>query len=64
MPEEDALTGMRHTQLERDRGFLIYMDQTYPAMVPYLKGIFLTLDGWRGGERRGEERRGEERREI
>jgi hypothetical protein len=30
-----------------DRGFLIYVAQTYPALVPYLKGISLTLDGWR-----------------
>lgn len=33
--------------LERKRGFLIYVTRTYPAMVPFLKGIHLTLDGWR-----------------
>ena len=27
--------------------FLIYVTQTYPAMRPYLKGIYLTLNSWR-----------------
>jgi predicted NAD/FAD-binding protein len=35
--------------MELDRGFLIYVPQTYPAMVPFFKVIHLTLDGWRGG---------------
>jgi hypothetical protein len=30
-------------------GVLIYVDQADPVMVPYLKGIHLTLDGWWGG---------------
>jgi hypothetical protein len=34
-----------HKVLERRRGFLLYVTRTYPAMVPYLKGIHLTLDG-------------------
>ena len=38
-----------HKALERRRGFLLYVTRTYPAMVPYLKGIHLTLDGWRQG---------------
>jgi hypothetical protein len=33
--------------LEKHRGFLVYVSRTYPAMVPYLKGIHLTLDSWR-----------------
>jgi hypothetical protein len=33
--------------LEKKQGFLIYITQTYPLMVPYLKGIHQTLDGWR-----------------
>jgi hypothetical protein len=49
MTEEDAITGMQHKHLERDCGFIVYVAQTYPAMVPYLKGTHLTLDGWRGG---------------
>jgi hypothetical protein len=35
-------------QLESDRGFLIYVARTYPAMKPYLKGIHATIDSWRG----------------
>jgi hypothetical protein len=34
-------------QAERIRGFLIYVSRTYKAMVPYLKGLHLTLDSWR-----------------
>jgi hypothetical protein len=33
--------------LESKRGFLIYVTRTYPSMVPYLKGMHLTLDSWR-----------------
>ena len=33
--------------LESYRGFLVYFSRTYPASVPYLKGIHLTLDSWR-----------------
>jgi len=34
-------------QLESHRGYLVYLSRTYPALVPYLKGIHLTLDSWR-----------------
>jgi hypothetical protein len=33
--------------LEQQREFLVYISRTYPLMVPYLKGIHLTLDSWR-----------------
>jgi hypothetical protein len=33
--------------LEKYRGVLVYLGWTYPALVPYLKGIHLTLDSWR-----------------
>jgi len=36
-----------HKTLERHCGFLVYISQTYPAMVPYLNGIHLMLDSWR-----------------
>ncbi len=32
------------------RGFLVYVTQTYPAMVPYLKEFHLTIVIWRGGQ--------------
>ena len=40
---------LQHKGLERKRGFLIYVTRTYTSMVPYLKGIHLTLDSWRKG---------------
>ena len=38
-----------HKELLSDRGFLVYVTRTYPAMVPYLKGFHLTIEMWRGG---------------
>jgi hypothetical protein len=46
---EDKGGLLNHKALERRRGFLLYVTRTYPAMVPYLKGMHLTLDGWREG---------------
>ena len=37
---------LRHVLLEI-RGFLNYVVQTYPWMNPYLKGLHLSIDGWR-----------------
>jgi len=33
--------------LESDRGFLVYVAQTFPVLKSYLKGINLTLESWR-----------------
>jgi len=33
--------------LETIRGFLQYLTKTYPSVTPYLKGIHLSVDGWR-----------------
>ena len=30
-----------------ERGFLIHLAMTFPTITPYLKGIHLTVDGWR-----------------
>jgi hypothetical protein len=46
---EDSAGGLNHKQLERCRGFLVYVAQDYPLLVPYLKGIHLNLYGWRSG---------------
>ena len=34
-------------ELERIRGFLVYVSLTFHCLVPYLKGIHLTLESWR-----------------
>ena len=39
-----------HKELLADRGFLVYVTWTYPALVPYLKGFHLTIEMWRGGK--------------
>jgi hypothetical protein len=33
--------------LESARGFLIYVSRTYTSMIPFLKGLHLTIDSWR-----------------
>ena len=38
---------VEHKTLERIRGFLNYVMQVYPAMIPYLRGFHGTLDSWR-----------------
>jgi hypothetical protein len=46
--EVDEFDGwLLRKDLERRRGFLLYVTRTFPAMVPYLKGFHLTIDGWR-----------------
>ncbi len=34
---------------ETIRGFFIHLQCTYPALTPFLKGMHLTIDGWREG---------------
>ena len=36
-------------QMERDVGFLVHLSRTFPAMFPYLKGFYLSLNSWRKG---------------
>lgn len=45
----DDPNGLDRKILESVRGFLVYVGRTYPALVPYLKGLHNTLDGWRPG---------------
>ena len=48
--QEDCPDGqIPFKQLERIVGFLVYVSQTYTCMVPYLKGIYLTLNSWQHG---------------
>ena len=38
-----------YKQLEKDRGFLVYISRTYKNMCPYLKGIHQTMDSLQAG---------------
>jgi hypothetical protein len=42
--------GMPLRRLLSVRGFLNYVVRTYPWLNPYLKGLHLTIDGWREGK--------------
>ena len=33
-------------QMEKDVGFLVHLMCTFPAIFPYLKGFYLTLNSW------------------
>ena len=35
--------------LESIRGYLLYLCRTYTYITPYIKGLHLTIDGWRPG---------------
>ena len=39
--------GLNRKRLEQVRGFLVYVSRAYTSLKPYLKGIHLTIDGWR-----------------
>jgi len=46
---DEGANKLNHKELLSDRGFLVYVTMTYATMIPYLKGIHLTLEMWRGG---------------
>jgi len=38
---------VEYKPLEKVRGFLNYVMQVYPSMIPYLRGFHGMLDSWR-----------------
>lgn len=42
-----ANDSLDHKNLGRVRGVFIHLQRTYPVPTPFLKGMHLTLDGWR-----------------
>jgi hypothetical protein len=51
--EEAGARGLPRQRLLEIRGFLNYVVRTYPWLNPYLKGLHLTIDGWREGREGG-----------
>ena len=45
-PRQDVIC---YKTTESAVGFLVYVSQTYTMMVPYLKGVYLTLNSWQKG---------------
>ncbi len=45
--EINANGSLEYKTLESCRGYMVYISRTYPSIVPYLKGIHLTLGSWR-----------------
>ena len=44
---QEADKPVSRKRLETIRGFLQYITRTYPNITPYMKGLHLTIDGWR-----------------
>ena len=44
----DDKEGISHKELERCRGFLIYVSRTYLAFKPFLRGLHKSIEIWRG----------------
>ena len=44
---KENILRMPRVELESIRSFLVYTTRTYWDMVPYLKGLHLTIDEWR-----------------
>jgi len=51
-------------RLETIRGFLQYLTKTYPSVTPYLKGIHLSVDGWRPDRDRDGWRKAKRSRDV
>ena len=45
----EGATELDRKALEKGVGFLVHLSRTYPAIFPYLKGIYLTMESWRIG---------------
>ena len=45
----ESVPALDHKSLERDVGFLVHLSRTFPAIFPYLRGIYNTLNSWRKG---------------
>lgn len=43
----DVSNKLNHKELEKCRGFLIYVSRTYKSMRPYLRGLHMTIENWR-----------------
>ena len=46
--ENETLTDIDFKMLEKGCGFLVYLSRTYPGIFPYLRGIYNTMNAWRG----------------
>jgi hypothetical protein len=45
--------GVKRSDLERAAGFWVYLSRANTSMRPYLKGLHLTLHGWRADRHHG-----------
>ena len=46
---ETALPEFNLKELEQKVGFLVHLAMAYPLMLPFLRGLYLTMNSWRNG---------------
>ncbi len=46
---KDDLPDFNLKKLEQKVGFLVHLGMAYPLMVPFLRGLYLTMNNWRSG---------------
>jgi hypothetical protein len=46
---EDGRPFLDRKELEKETGFMNHLSMTFETMIPYLKGLYLTLNSWREG---------------
>ena len=46
---ETALREFNLKELEQKVGFLVHLAMAYPLMLPFLRGLYLTMNSWRNG---------------
>ena len=46
---DEGCTTLNFKELEKGCGFLVHLSRTFPAIFPYLKGLYNTMNPWRLG---------------
>ena len=46
---KEGSSRLNRKELERGVGFLVHLSRSFPCIMPYLKGIYLTMESWRVG---------------
>ena len=46
---DEGCTTLNFKELEKGCGFLVHLSRTFPAIFPYLKGLYNTMNSWRLG---------------
>ena len=45
--DSDRYPEMDLKDMEQKTGFLLYLDMAYPLIMPFTRGLYLTMNSWR-----------------